>query len=102
MKLVLKDFDVDVKGLHDNMSDEEFFDFCRQNAELRMERDNNHQIYIMAYKFTFLPCTKFYVVEAHQSPSTSNRKYLGMDGFTRFQEKIILVESIQCKERMLS
>src|SRR4051794_30883423 len=48
MKLVWENFDVDVKGLHDNMSDEEFFNFCQQNAGLKLERDHNKQIYIMA------------------------------------------------------
>lgn len=48
MKLVWENFDVDVQGLHDNMSDEEFFNFCQQNADLRMEQDHNKQIYIIA------------------------------------------------------
>lgn len=30
------------------MTDEEFFNFCQQNPDLRMERDHNKQIYIMA------------------------------------------------------
>ncbi|MEO7767141.1 MAG: Uma2 family endonuclease [Ferruginibacter sp.] len=48
MKLQIDNFNVDLKGLHDNMSDEEFFNFCQQNPDLRMERDHNKQIYIMA------------------------------------------------------
>ncbi|MEP7107987.1 MAG: Uma2 family endonuclease [Ferruginibacter sp.] len=49
MKLQIENFIADVKGfLHDDMSDEEFFDFCQQNPDLRMERDHNKQIYVMA------------------------------------------------------
>lgn len=49
MKFQIENFNAEVRGiLHDNMSDEEFFDFCQQNPALRMERDHNKQIYIMA------------------------------------------------------
>ncbi|MEO6733851.1 MAG: Uma2 family endonuclease [Ferruginibacter sp.] len=49
MKFQIENFNAEVKGiLHDNMSDEEFFNFCQQNPGLRMERDHNKQIYIMA------------------------------------------------------
>lgn len=49
MKLHIENFIADVKGVpHDDMSDEEFFNFCQQNRELRIERDSNNQIFIMA------------------------------------------------------
>ncbi len=49
MKLQMENFIADVKGvLHDGMSDEEFFNFCQQNKNLRIERDHNKQIYIIA------------------------------------------------------
>ncbi|MBC7890134.1 MAG: Uma2 family endonuclease [Ferruginibacter sp.] len=49
MKFQIENFNADVKGfLHDEMSDEEFFDFCQQNPDLKLERDHNKQIYIMA------------------------------------------------------
>jgi Uma2 family endonuclease len=49
MKLQIENFNADVKGFpHDDMSDEEFFNFCQQNHDLRLERDSNKQIYIMA------------------------------------------------------
>ena len=45
----MENFVADVKGfLHDDMSDEDFFNFCQQNRDLRLERDSNKQIYIMA------------------------------------------------------
>jgi Uma2 family endonuclease len=49
MKFEIENFYADVKGsLHDDMSDEEFFDFCQQNPDIKLERDHNKQIYIMA------------------------------------------------------
>ncbi|MCW3088983.1 MAG: hypothetical protein JWP81_52 [Ferruginibacter sp.] len=49
MKFQIENFSADVKGfLHDKMSDEEFFDFCQQNPGVRMERDRNNQIVLMA------------------------------------------------------
>ncbi len=49
MKLQIENFIADVKGfLHDDMSDEEFFNFCQQNPDLKLERDHTKQIYIMA------------------------------------------------------
>jgi len=49
MKLQIEDFIADVKGsLHDGMSDDEFFIFCAQNKNLKLERDHNKQIFIMA------------------------------------------------------
>ncbi|MEP7143151.1 MAG: Uma2 family endonuclease [Ferruginibacter sp.] len=49
MKLQIENFYADVKGLpHEDMSDDDFFNFCRQNTDLRIERDHNKQIYIMA------------------------------------------------------
>ncbi len=49
MKLHIDNYIADVKGsLHDDMSDEEFFNFCQQNRDLRLERDHTKQIYIMA------------------------------------------------------
>ena len=41
--------DIEVKGdRNDEMTDEEFFNFCAQNRDLRIERDENGQIFIMA------------------------------------------------------
>ena len=49
MKFLSNDIDIEVKGdRNDSMSDEEFFNFCVQNRDLRIERDCNKQIYIMA------------------------------------------------------
>ena len=50
MKLQIENFIADVKGFpHDDMSDEEFFNFCQQNRDLKLERDHTKQIYIMAH-----------------------------------------------------
>ncbi|MES2773485.1 MAG: Uma2 family endonuclease [Bacteroidota bacterium] len=38
--------DLELPGL-DNMTDDEFFNFCLQNKNTQIERDQNHQIYIM-------------------------------------------------------
>jgi Uma2 family endonuclease len=48
-KIVTADYglDIDIPSLK-NMSDEEFFNFCAQNKNARIERDESHQIYIMA------------------------------------------------------
>ncbi|MEP6948794.1 MAG: Uma2 family endonuclease [Ginsengibacter sp.] len=48
-KIVTADYDLDIEipSLND-MSDEELFNFCAQNKNARIERDENHQIYIMA------------------------------------------------------
>lgn len=48
-KIVTADYelDLDVPSLK-NMTDDEFFDFCVQNKNVKIERDENHQIYIMA------------------------------------------------------
>lgn len=49
MKITIENISLDVSGkLSDDMSDEEFFHFCSQNRDLRIERDANRQIYIMA------------------------------------------------------
>ena len=49
MKLQLYNNMVDVVGVPDDgMTDDAFFDFCQQNRELRMERDHNKQLFIMA------------------------------------------------------
>jgi Uma2 family endonuclease len=49
MRFLTNDIDVDVKGLkYDSMSDNEFFNFCAENDNLRIERDSNRQIFIMA------------------------------------------------------
>ncbi len=49
MKLFFEKFDVDVKGpVSDNMTENEFFNFCQQNELLRIERDETGQIFIMA------------------------------------------------------
>lgn len=48
-KIVTADYDIDleVPSLN-NMTDDEFFDFCAQNKNTRIERDEHKQIYIMA------------------------------------------------------
>ena len=49
MKLFFEKFDVDVKGpVSDDMTENEFFNFCQQNELLRIERDETGQIFIMA------------------------------------------------------
>ncbi len=48
-KIVTADYDIDIDiPSLTNMSDDEFFNFCIQNKNARIERDENHQIYIMA------------------------------------------------------
>ncbi|MES2774334.1 MAG: Uma2 family endonuclease [Bacteroidota bacterium] len=39
------DMDIELPG-SENMTDEEFFDFCAQNRNTKIERDENYQIYI--------------------------------------------------------
>ena len=47
-KIITTDYDIDLEiPSLKNMSDEEFFNFCAQNKKTRIERDENHQIYIM-------------------------------------------------------
>ena len=47
-KIVTADYDIDLEiPSLQNMSDDEFFNFCAQNKKTRIERDENHQIYIM-------------------------------------------------------
>jgi len=49
MKILTNEIDIEVKGdKNDSMTDKEFFNFCVQNKELRIERDSNKQIYIIA------------------------------------------------------
>ena len=49
MKVTIENININVTGnLSDDMSDTEFFHFCTQNRDLRIERDSNRQIYIMA------------------------------------------------------
>ena len=49
MKVTIENININVTGnLSDDMSDKEFFHFCTQNRDLRIERDSNRQIYIMA------------------------------------------------------
>ena len=49
MKLQIENFNAELKGFpHDDMSDEEFFNFCQQNQDLKLERDQHKQIFIMA------------------------------------------------------
>lgn len=49
MRFIHEDIDIELKGnLSDNMTDEEFLNFCAQNDNQRIERDENGQIYIMA------------------------------------------------------
>jgi len=48
MKVTIENININVTGnLSDDMSDDEFFHFCTQNRDLRIERDANRQIYIM-------------------------------------------------------
>lgn len=48
-KIVTADYDLDIEiPSLEEMSDEEFFNFCVQNKNARIERDENYQIYIMA------------------------------------------------------
>lgn len=54
MKLVVQNINIEVRGIFDEgMSDEEFFNFCKQNPALRLERDHNKQIFIMAPTTTY-------------------------------------------------
>lgn len=47
-KIVTSDYDIDLEiPSLKNMSDEEFFNFCAQNKNARIERDENQQIYIL-------------------------------------------------------
>lgn len=49
MKLFFEKANIDVKGsISDNMTEKEFFSFCHQNENLRIERDEEGQIFIMA------------------------------------------------------
>jgi Uma2 family endonuclease len=49
MKLSIENINIELNGtLSDHMSDDEFFHFCTENRDLRIERDHNRQIYIMA------------------------------------------------------
>ena len=49
MKVTIENININVTGnLSDDISDEEFFHFCTQNRDLRIERDCNRLIYIMA------------------------------------------------------
>ena len=49
MKFINSDIDIEVRGdRNDEMTDKEFFNFCAQNRDLRIERDENGQIFIMA------------------------------------------------------
>lgn len=49
MEIALEDVIIPVNGFFsDAMSDKEFFDFCQQNEILRVERDENKKIIIMA------------------------------------------------------
>ncbi len=49
MELTLENITIPIKGdISDSMSDKEFLDFCLQNKMLRVERDENKQIIIMA------------------------------------------------------
>lgn len=48
-KIVTSDYYLDLEHPSlDNMSDDEFFNFCVQNKNIPLERDENHQILIMA------------------------------------------------------
>jgi len=49
MRIMHQDIDIELKGkLSDDMTDKEFFNFCTQNDNQRIERDENGQIFIMA------------------------------------------------------
>ena len=49
MKLLVENIELELKGnFADDMSDEEFLNFCEQNRDLRIERNANNQIYIMS------------------------------------------------------
>lgn len=49
MKVTIENIKINITGnLSDDMLDEEFFHFCTENSDLRIERDSNRQIYIMA------------------------------------------------------
>lgn len=49
MKLVVENINIELKGIFDDdMSDDDFFNFCQLNKDLRLERDHNKQIYIIA------------------------------------------------------
>ncbi|MDQ6762070.1 MAG: Uma2 family endonuclease [Bacteroidota bacterium] len=49
MEIALEDIIIPVKGfISDTMSENEFYDFCQENEILRVERDENKQIIIMA------------------------------------------------------
>ena len=49
MKLIVDNINIEVTGIFDDgMSDEEFFNFCAQNKQLRIERNAQGQIFIMA------------------------------------------------------
>lgn len=49
MEISLEKITFSIKGkISDTMSDKEFFDFCQENELLRLERDENKQIIIMA------------------------------------------------------
>jgi len=49
MKVTIENINLEVNGiLSDDMSEDEFFHFCTENRDLRIERDNKGQIYIMA------------------------------------------------------
>ncbi len=48
-KIITADYDLELEHpALDNMSDDEFFSFCVQNKNIRIERDENKQILIMA------------------------------------------------------
>ncbi len=49
MKFLFDNIDIDVKGsVSDNMTEKEFFNFCQQNDNLQIERNDDGQIFIMA------------------------------------------------------
>lgn len=48
-KIITGDYNLELEyPALDNMSDDEFFDFCAQNKNIRIERDEDKQILIMA------------------------------------------------------
>ena len=49
MKLSIENINIEINGnFSTDMSDEEFFHFCTENRDVRIERDHNKQIYIKA------------------------------------------------------
>lgn len=49
MKILFENIEIKLpSNLSDDMSEDEFLNFCEQNSDLRIERNAARQIYIMA------------------------------------------------------